>query len=110
MTKTIIARGIMSAKAEQDAVREEIDRVCDGVDIIHRPSVHQYLSWRAFADFQSGCDPDGYFLGRCPFSKGDDHPARFNFSKGVMRCDDGCMPKPTASLTNAMMMLAARVV
>lgn len=96
----------MSIRAEQDAVREEIERVCNDIDVVHRPSPHQYLAWRAFVAWGDGCDPDGYFLGQCPFN--NEHLARFSFLKGVLRCDDGCMERPTISLTNAMMRLATK--
>lgn len=95
----------MSTK-QQGEVREEIERVCEDVDVVHRPSPHQYLAWMSFVDFKAGCDPDGYFLGTCPFA--GVHPARFNFLKGVLRCDDGCLERPTISLTNAMMKMAQR--
>lgn len=99
----------MSSADQKKSVAQKIwERCGDDVPVVMRPSPHQYMTWAPFVKLEDGCDPDGYFLGVCPFSKGQKHPARFNFLKGVLRCDDGCFEKPTLSLTNAMMKMAQR--
>lgn len=98
----------MTTKAEQRAaVLEEINRACADVDEEFRPSPWQFTTFKTDVDWLDGCDPDGYFLGRCPLAMGKSHPARFNFLKGVMRCDpDEDRPschegRHTLSLANA---------
>lgn len=98
----------MATKAEQRAaVLEEINRACADVDEEFRPSPWQFTTFKSDVDWLDGCDPDGYFLGRCPLAMGKPHPARFNFLKGVMRCDPdedrpSCHePTHTLSLANA---------
>lgn len=81
----------MSTKAERKAeVQAEIRRICEDVDEQYWPSPWQFQLLRNDVDWMDGADPDGYFLGRCVLARfrGDPvHPARYNFHKGVMRCD-----------------------
>lgn len=95
----------MTTKAERRAaIQEEIVAALPDVDEQHRPSPYQYTTWREFVEWNDGCDPDGYFMGDCP--TGEAHPARFNFLKGVVRCDDNCFPTPTISLVNALSIIS----
>jgi hypothetical protein len=106
-------------KAARRAVQEEIDVLCSDVDEMYRPSVHQYGMVKGCIYWGEGSDPDGYFLGRCMigYRKGDKHVARYNFLKGIMRCDaDGDRPSchagrgNTISLSNVLHIIMMDVV
>jgi hypothetical protein len=106
-------------KAErQAALRAEILTACADVDEQFRPTPWQWQRLRDVVHWSDGCDPDGYFIGVCLLGRWRDaqprakkigeHLARYNMSKGVMRCDpDGDRPScheeagRTISLTNA---------
>lgn len=118
MGNTIMQRWSRDARSE---MKDEVkDALCD-VDPQYWPSVHQFANWRDLVEWSDGCDPDGYFLGRCPFQyladRGVDHMARWNFDRGVVRCDGhddfpschGPVGR-TVSLSTVAAMMSARLI
>jgi hypothetical protein len=89
-------------------VAEEIDKAMPDVDLKFRPSPHQWPTWRAWIDVETGTDDMGNFLAWCPLHCAVPEGqtcATINFFKGVLRCeaDPSChAPKRAMSLINVM--------
>jgi hypothetical protein len=95
-----------------ESVRAEINKRCADVEMIHRPSVMQYVTWKDLVDWEDGTDPDGWFIGVCPIShveKGPGHMAQYTFHKGTVKCEEGCLNptgRKSASLTRVIEAIA----
>jgi len=102
----------MTTKAERRAAAQaSINDQFGDVQPAHRPSPWQYQAWEHDVAWHERCDDDGWWEGLCPISTNRAHPARFNFAKDVMQCNEpdagggpSCHPgKHMMSLSNAML-------
>lgn len=80
----------MTTKAERKAAAQaEVESLLPDVDVMSRPSAYQYGLTKDWVAWEDGCDPDGWFNATCPLQtdrRRRPHPARINFSKGVLQC------------------------